>query len=120
MNFNSPEHESRFNILRKRSDCSFSDRSRIALFFIISGVSDLYNNVNEIYDFETNMLKLDFDDIGEPNLSELYLCSSANALLRLAIQLYNGIGLQSVANTFKNLDSDNVYLAINSLNIRYK
>lgn len=120
MIFNNREHEERFEELKKKSGCTYSDKERLALFHVISGVPDLYFKVNQIYDFENNKIMLTFTNDGEPITNELCLCSSANALLKLGIQLYNGCGSQNINDTFKYLDYDNVILALNSITVRYK
>lgn len=113
-------HERRFEELKSKSNRPYSDKERMSLFFIISGVDDLFNNVDELYDFENNKIILDFDDEGNIILDNPNLCSSANKLYKLGVQLYNGGGNQTVHDTFKFLDEDNTILVINALKIRYR
>lgn len=111
-------HEERYKILIKKSGMIYEDREREALFYLIAGNSDLYKQVDKIYDFQEQQLNCMKD--GHVNLENIYTSSSSKALLLLAIQLYNGGSNITVSETFKYLDSDTAQIALNAIKIRYK
>ena len=108
------DHKKRYREIKKDS------REYEALIYILTGNEDLYNEINKIYDIKNRRLELNFDSEGEPILSDLWLSSSSAALLRLAIQLFNGAGKQNVFETFCSLDSENTKLAMEAIRIRFE
>lgn len=115
--FINKEHEERYKSLKKKCKCNHSEFN--SLMYVISGDEQLYSKANKIYNFKENKLNLSFNDEGEPKLSDLYLSSSAKALLNLGIQMYNGGSSQNVFDTFCFLDEDNSRLAINCIRMRF-
>ena len=115
--FLNEEHENKYNRLKNKCNCNHSEVN--ALMYIIAGNEVLYNKSNCIYNFDENMLNINFNSEGEPDLSGLYLSSSARALLNLGIQMYNGSSSQNVFETFCYLDEDNSKLAINCIKMRF-
>lgn len=107
------EHKKRYRSFER-------DTSEYAsLIYILTGNEELYKNVSKIYDEYNKKLAINFDDDGEPDLSDLWLSSSATALLRLGIQLFNNGSKQSVFDTFCSLDSENTKLAFEAIRIRF-
>lgn len=90
-----------------------------SLIYILTGNEELYQNIDKIYDGNNKKLKIKFDVNGEPDLSNLWLSSSAAALLRLGIQLFNNGSKQSVFDTFCSLDSENTNLAFEAIRRRF-
>ena len=115
--FINKEHEERYKKLKNKCKCNHLEFN--SLMYIVSGVEQLYNKAESIYNFKENKLNLSLNDEGEPKLSDLYLSSSATALLNLGIQMYNGGNSQNVFDTFCFLDEDNSLLAINCIKMRF-
>jgi len=108
-------HEARFNECIKRDETGSGDVERIALFYILSGNSDIWSKgIDNIYCFKENGIKIN-------SLKKLFLCSSSNKLVKLAFNLYNGIATKNMdpRSLFSSLDNDNLQLVINSLKIRF-
>ncbi len=112
------EHEARYKILIKKSGMIHEDRERQSLFYLVAGNSDLYKQVDKIYDFKEQQLKCMTD--GQVDFSNIYTSSSSKSLLLLAIQLYNNGTDITVIETFKYLDADTAQIALNAIKIRYK
>lgn len=121
MRFISEKHEANFNILLKRSGIDLRDYERKAFFYIIASNSDLFEQIDKIYDFNKNLLRETVEDEeGNRYFEDIRISSSSKRLLNLAIQLYNSyLNNQSVVDTFSLLDSNNFELAINSIKIRF-
>ena len=119
MEFLSANHEENFNSLVKKVEGRLSMEHKV-LFYILSGNSDLFNQVEQIYDFNKDCLLGNQNENGELYFKELYTSSSSKSLLNLGIQLFNRyLNNQSVADTFLSLDSNNRKLALNSIRIRF-
>ena len=119
MTYLNKEHEERYKILIKKLGLNYEDRERMALFYLVAGNSDLYKQLDKIYDFKNQQLCCLTED-GQVDFSNIYTSSSSKALLLLAIQLYNNGTDISVSETFKYLDADTAKLALNAIKIRYK
>lgn len=104
----------RYQQLLERSGATPGDLERKALFHIIAGNDDLYSNVNNIYDFEENVILTECLE-GD---GEVYLSSSSRKLVKLAYHLYNGYDA-SVLEVFSGLDDNNARLAIEAIKIRF-
>lgn len=118
MEFLNSQHEENYKELMKKQGRAGVEHK--ALFYIISGNSDLMNQYNLIYDFEELMLC----DRAETEEGELYFkglltSGSSKRLINLGVQLFNGTNKQNVLDTFTGLDPDNFKLAINSIKIRF-
>ncbi|MCK9470696.1 MAG: helix-turn-helix transcriptional regulator [Bacilli bacterium] len=101
--------------LIKRDNTNRDDIERIALFYIIAENEDLFEKVNDIYDFEeggsTPYKALE----GEGGYD---FCGSSRSLIRIAYNLYNGYPAD-ILGTLYNLDEVNYRIAINGINIRF-
>lgn len=108
------KQDMRYQQLLERSDATPGDLERKALFHIIAGNDELYNNLNSLYDFDENVILTEC--LGEE--SEVYLSSSSRKIVKLAYHLYNGYET-SVLEVFSGLDDDNARLAIEAIKIRF-
>ena len=118
MHYISNKQEERFKELLLRAKLKYKDKERQSLFYVLAGNDDLYKQVDKIYDFRKQQLYC-IDEDGEVNVEDIFVSSSSNALLHLALELYNQGSSISVNNLFKNLDDNNARLAINAIKIRY-
>ena len=113
--FSLPLHKTHFQKLLEEDNTYPSDAERIALFYIISGNSDLYGKRSYIYDFKKRGIKkcLQNEDVD--------FSSSMKSLIRLGFNLYNGYtdNFTSPAKLFYSLDEDNQRLALNAISIRF-
>ncbi|MFL2106489.1 DUF6075 family protein [Desemzia sp. FAM 23988] len=106
------EHTDRLFKLIAKDNTRATDKERIALFFIISGNSDLYNKVNSLYDFDEHWIK--------PNYFENVDFSSGDRkMVDLAFNLYNNSSALAPLELFSTLDNDNYRLAMKAINIRF-
>lgn len=112
------EHEERYEILIKKSGMIHEDREREALFYIVAGNSDLYKQIDKVYDFKKQQLKCITED-GQVDFSNIYTSSSSKALILLGIELFNGGAQIAVSDVFRYLDKQNSILALESIRIRY-
>ncbi len=116
MRFQNREHESNLIRLMLKDKSNPKDMERLAMFYILAGNSDLYSKVNQIYDFDEHLIKLEC----LTNRS-VDLCSSARALVELGFNLYNGYEDKNFTpmDILSNLDSEKFSLAMESLNVRF-
>lgn len=116
MNFINERHEKRFNELTK--NIGLTDRERRVAMYILSGNSDLYNNVDSIYDFEDGYFKMDLaeDEKGNTIIKwKIPFSSSEKALVTLAFDLFSGNSTIGVYDVFRSLDIQNRELALSAL-----
>lgn len=106
------KHNDRFFKLIEKDRTVDTDRERKALFFVISGVTDLYNKVDRLYDFKSHWIK---DDCFEKE----FFSSSQKKLLQLAFNLYNNSNAPAPLDLFSNLDNESYILAMKAINIRF-
>jgi hypothetical protein len=87
-----------------------------SLLYLISGNNDLFAKKDYIYNFYDNHLS--FKGFNYINTD---FCYSSKALIRLAINLFNGFSdkYTDPFNLLAYLDTNNYMLAINSINIRF-
>lgn len=105
------EHKQRFEELIDRADVKNGDYERGALFYILSGNSDLYCQINKLYDFDNNWIITGH---------EADLTGSTEKLVALAHNLCNGTKIEySFLDTFSSLDDNNFKLAINAIRVRF-
>lgn len=109
--FINEEHIKKFNILLHESN-SYKDNERHALFYAISGNSELWNNRFRIYNTTENSIQ-------PKNINSLKISSSAKAILLASLNLYNSYTCYSIIDTFYNLDSYNFKLVMNMIRIRF-
>lgn len=113
--FEKEEHECRFYTIIDKDSTSEFDSERISMFYIISGNTELYSHLHEIYDCRTHRLK-------QNPLHKLeYMCSSSQKLLMLALHLYNSRNCKNITpfEILNNLDRYNLDLALNALHLRF-
>lgn len=106
------EHTERFFKLIGKDNTVSTDRDRIALFFIISGINDLYTKVNNLYDFKNHWIK---DDCFE----KVDFSNSIKKMLQLAFNLYNNSTAPAPLDLFSTLDNDNYRIAMKAINIKF-
>ena len=117
MTYLNKEHEERYKILIEKSRLNYEDREREALFYLLAGNSDLYKQVDKIYNFKKQQLNCMKDE--QVDLTNIYTSSSSRALILSGIELFNsGAGI-SVTDVFKYLDKQNSILVLESIRIRY-
>ncbi len=116
MRFHNREHESNLIRLMIKDKSNPKDMERLAMFYILAGNSDLYSKVNQIYDFDEHLIKLEC--LADRRVD---LCSSARTLVKLGFNLYNGYKDENFTpmDILSNLDSDNYSLAMESFNVRF-
>lgn len=104
----------RYQQILERSGATPGDLERKALFHIIAGNDELYNNINSLYDFEENVILTDCLE-GD---SDVYLTSSSRKLVKLGYHLYNGYEA-SVLEVFSGLGDEDARLGIEAIKIRF-
>ena len=106
-------HAVRYQELLLRDGTDPKDVERQALFFIFSGMEDLYNKVNGLYDFEDNSIR--------PEALEgcVDLTSGTRALVELAFNLYNGFPSRTIRDLLAPLSEDNRRLAVDAITLRF-
>jgi len=102
-----------FNTLIERDKTRPGDAERTALFWILSGNTDLFEKSSSIYDFDDHFIK---PDVLENGIVDF--CSGSRSLVKLGFNLFNSFPAD-VINTFCTLDSDNFELAIEAIKIRF-
>lgn len=107
------KHEERFQSLMSRANVHPQDKERESLFWILSGNSEIYERISDIYDFTENTIKPDYLENGHD------LSSSSERLIRLGFNLYNGFPAD-VLDSFQYLDEDNFNLGIQALKKRFQ
>jgi hypothetical protein len=119
MYFLNDSHKSKFNSISKfyPQMLAYCDNERISLFYIISGNDDLYRKKHVLYDFINNHLI--FESFNSTNTD---FCSSSKALIRLALNLFNGYSdtFTSPLQILGCLGSNNYKLAITAIKLRFK
>ncbi|TYQ15354.1 UNVERIFIED_CONTAM: hypothetical protein Cloal_1797 [Acetivibrio alkalicellulosi] len=116
MNFLNNTHKNNYFKLLQKINLHPGDTERKALFYIISGNSDLFKKRCFIYDFFNNCIK---PDLMNENVD---FCSSSKSLIRLGFNLYNGYTdpYTSPLNILGSLNHSNLLLASNAINIRFE
>lgn len=111
MKFLNENHQSNYKNLLKKANVYEGDIERESLFYVIAGNEELFKSVEKLYDFKNQGIK---------SRVSIGLCSSSKTLILLAFQLYNGSNnKQTIFDTFRNLDKDNTFLAIEAINYRF-
>lgn len=110
-----PNQKVRYEELLGRDGTHPEDTERIALFYLISGNSDLYRKCSYIYDFKNHQIRDCL--LGH----EVDFSSSCKSLIRLGFNLYNGYNdeVTSPYYLLHHLDSGNRTLAMNAMAIRF-
>ncbi|MDT8719527.1 hypothetical protein IAI10_23050 [Clostridium sp. 19966] len=110
--FTSEVHKQRFRELASLDTTSTRDIERNALFFILSGNEELWNNRTKIYDTKKHM-------INSRNINKLPISSSGKAMLLAGLNLYNSYKCLDFTSTFSCLDKKNLNIMLNSIVIRF-
>lgn len=108
------KHTERYQELLSRDKTHEKDIERHALFYILSGQSDLYAKVNHLYDFEDHSIRPD------ALTGAVDLTSGTRALVELAFNLYNGFSSPTVLDLFAPLSENNQRLAIEAIQLRFR
>lgn len=116
MTFLNKLHEQRFDFLTQEDVTSPYDNERQALFYILSGNSDLFSKRNYIYDFDERCISIDCLDSDKVDFS-----TSAKALVRLGFNLYNRYSddRTNPMDIFYSLDSSNYNIAMFATDLRF-
>lgn len=89
------------------------DFERISFFYIIGSVLELYNNKDNIYNFEEHCINLDF-------LENTSICSSSKKLLCLGFNLYNNFSNNyTTLDILSCLDTERLEIALDAIKIRF-
>ncbi|MGF7146334.1 hypothetical protein HNQ56_004801 [Anaerotaenia torta] len=108
-------HKEWYDQLLKEDNTHPDDRERMALFFIISGNRDLYQNRSFIYNFKNHHI------LNGLSNREVDFSSGCRALIRLGFNLYNGYSDEdsSPFSLMCHLDERNRKLALDAISIRF-
>jgi hypothetical protein len=112
MKFLNSNHKYEYNNLIKRAGIHVRDVERKALFYIISGNSDLLLKVSSIYDFVDNYIKPDC-------FRNTDFSSGTRCLVMLAFNLYSFTNKVDVTDAFISLDAENKLLALEAIRLRF-
>lgn len=117
MIFIDDNHKNNYLYLAKKAKMNDYDIERKALFYIIAGNNDLFRKKNNIYNFMENSIYLNCI-----NNSNIDLCSSSRALVRLGFNLYNGYTDEETnpLSLLYCLDHTNYFIAENAINLRLR
>jgi len=102
----------KYKVLTDRDNMHDGDVERKALFHVLAGNSDLYNHVDDIYNFEDHTIKLTC-------LNKAWLTSSTRGLIKLAFNLFNNSQKNTTYDSFVYLDYKNTVLALEAIKIRF-
>lgn len=106
------KHLERFIELTNIDNTNINDTERKALFFIISGNAELWDNRTKIYDTKKHM-------INSRSINKLPISSSAKAMLLASLNLYNSYKCLDFTSTFSCLDNKNLNIMLNGIVIRF-
>ena len=119
MNFLNDLHQERFNELLKKDQTHANDLERKSLFYILSGVNELYDLADNIYEFDTHLINtkgLEFVETDE----DLELSNEVRCLLSLGKDLYTALREKGVTEVFSAIDDEKMFtLAINAIKVRF-
>lgn len=118
--FLSEKHRETYKNYLERAGSHYQDRERRAFFYIMSGSLDLVSKgIDRMYNFKENIPKFHPATLEEDE-EKFCFCTSSQALFRLALNLYNNSYISLPVNqTFRDLDEDNLKLAIEAIKIRF-
>lgn len=113
INFMDDGHEAEFSRLMIRARSSVKDPDRTALFYIISGSTELTRKVDALYDFKQSLIHSDtFAERAD-------FSGGMRGLIYLAFNLYNGYEPCNPYHLFGNLDEYHRELAHRAIKIRF-
>lgn len=107
--------EERINELIKLDGTEKEDNSRLALFYIISNIDELYHKVNYLYDFQKHEIKLDVFENQDVDFS-----GSSYNLILLGYNLYNAFNKADVNKIFSLLDNKRMNIAFRAIKIKFR
>lgn len=102
-------HYERYAMLLTRA-AVYDDAYRESLFWIFAS-DTLFHMINQLYDFDENMIK-DIDDLS--------LSTGEYALIKLAHNLYNYRNEADITEVFAPIDSANSEVAIQAIRLRFE
>ena len=82
-------HLFRFENLIKRDNTDKSDCYRVSMFYLIAINDELYNHVEEFYDFETHMIEIYNRDKFHELKPQPWQTGTSRRIYSLALRLYN-------------------------------
>ena len=88
-------------------------RNQRALFFILAGVGELYDNADAIFDFDNRRI------IRSCTRKFGYMPQSFKMLIRLGFHLYEDSPKVTVRDVFGSLDAQNTKLALEAIRIAF-
>lgn len=88
------------------------DVERTALFYILA-ITELYEHIQRIYNFEEQSIKSD-------GLKEDYFSDSLRIMIELAFKLYKAYESQTSFANLSKLESTNFDISMNAIKIRFK
>lgn len=119
MKFLNQLHEKRYLEFITKDETDPSDLERKALFYILSGVDQLYELADEIYEFQIHLINTKGLENVESN-KELELTNETKCLLSLAKDLYTAIREKGVTEVFSAIDdAEKFQLALNAIKLRF-
>lgn len=111
------ENQHNFNELIKIDKMNRDDIERICLFYIIAESQDLFNKIDDIYNFVKRVITPELSLEGKGIYD---FTSSSQRLISLAYNLYNGYPGNDILETFCHFNADDYKVAMNAINIRFK
>lgn len=116
MYFINEDHAYNFQNMILKDRTHPSDVERMSLFYIIGGNEDLFIKRQHIYDFKNHEINPDI-----LSSSQVDLCSSSKALVRLAYNLFNGYEDEYTTprDLFYILDRKNFLVAKGGIDMRF-
>lgn len=119
MKFINQLHEKRYDEFITKDETEVSDLERKALFYILSGVDQLYDLADQIYEFPMHLINTKGLEIVEKN-EDLELTTETKCLLSLAKDLYTAIREKGVTEVFSAIDDvEKFQLALNAIKLRF-
>ncbi len=82
LRFKDSEHEESYNKLIARAKVQEWDKERLSLFYVLSLFDETRRNINDLYDFEENCIRLE-------GLNKGWQTGGTTRATKLAFNLYN-------------------------------
>lgn len=83
MLFKNEEHKEYYEKFKLRASINNSDTERKSLFYLLALLPDTRNNINDLYNFKENMIKLE-------GINKSWQTGASTKITKLAFNLYNG------------------------------
>lgn len=111
--FLNEKHKRNFDTLCIVDSTHNSDYERKALFYILTGNTELYNIAEKLYNIESHSINI-------RSINKAVLSSSAKKLLLIGLNLYNNYkNSNSILDTFSSFDENNFFIALQAIKIRF-